>query len=50
MANELDKKKVAAYELLRRIYASVAETKRLQEELTRIENEIAGLEKKDGDT
>lgn len=44
---KINSKKVRAFDLLRRMYGSVAETKRLQREITALENEIVKLEKAD---
>ncbi len=45
---QVAKQKIIAYDLLQRIYASVAETKRLQAELSKAEERIATLGKSDG--
>ncbi len=42
---KIEDKKVEAYDLLQKIYASVAETKKLQQELAKVENEITEMEK-----
>ena len=47
---EIDSKKVQAFDLLRKIYYSVAETKKLQQALGQLEAEIAELEKEEAKT
>ena len=44
---QINKLKITAYDLLQKVYISVAETKRLQGELARVENEIAALRESD---
>ena len=43
--SKVEKKKIEAYDLLKKVYATVAGLRELQEELARLEAEIAGLEK-----
>lgn len=46
--SRIDKKKIAAYELLVRINKLLVETQGLRQELAKVEAEIAKLEKGDG--
>lgn len=41
---EIAKLKIEAYDLMKKVYASVSETNKLQTELSRLESEIAKLE------
>lgn len=40
---EISKKKIEAYDLLQQIYAAVARQKQLQQELAKVENDMAKL-------